>query len=557
MTLEQLIAELSSQLFPDRLAENWKANFKSYVKEGLCDLQRIIKCLQEKHTDVYPQPSTYFKCGTTVICAPPGQIKRVYTIPTDDWCQPIQYPRKPLSDIQCWSRRFSRTSGIPDNTGLPILGQGYKFPESSTDGRFGRAQTGYWAYDEQNKNIIVAPWIQSTESVVIEWSGLKLSWKDIDGVSAGQMNEDEWKRAIKAWVMSKYNKFALGDQVASASMMEEYTDSLRMLTYDCRRIQVNLDPTYACPADGPASRYAELLVQQASGTVPGVPVAEVADTIAVIGDYGLAGDNEAAVAQLIKGWQPSCVVTTGDNNYPDGAADTIDANIGQYYRTFILDYQGAFPLGPGESDAVVNRFWPSLGNHDLDALPFPPAPFFDYFQALANKRNYTFIQGLCEFFVIDSGFLTNDTLIEPLGNTSVSVQAAWLQAKMAASVAKYKVVILHHSPYMSASSYNPGITALRWPFKLFGADLVLGGHGHNLERLVIDGLTYVVNGAGGAALVGFGAPVAGSEFRYNAMHGAVQLSVLCAGLTVSFYNTDGVLLDQSTITNQNPVLNTA
>ncbi|MCU0486041.1 MAG: hypothetical protein MUC85_08000, partial [Anaerolineales bacterium] len=49
---------------------------------------------------------------------------------------------------------------------------------------------------------------------------------------------------------------------------------------------------------------------------------------AVIGDYGLAGTPAAEVAALVLGWQPDFIVTVGDNNYPSGEAETMDANIG-------------------------------------------------------------------------------------------------------------------------------------------------------------------------------------------------------------------------------------
>jgi uncharacterized protein involved in exopolysaccharide biosynthesis len=49
---------------------------------------------------------------------------------------------------------------------------------------------------------------------------------------------------------------------------------------------------------------------------------------AVIGDYGDAGKPEADVAALIQGWDVDLIVTTGDNNYPNGQSRTIDHNIG-------------------------------------------------------------------------------------------------------------------------------------------------------------------------------------------------------------------------------------
>src|SRR4051794_29076508 len=80
---------------------------------------------------------------------------------------------------------------------------------------------------------------------------------------------------------------------------------------------------------------------------------------AVIGDFGSAGKNEQAVAEMVDGWKPEFIVTVGDNNYTLGLAETIDANIGQYYHAYIGDYTGKYGAGSTE-----NRFFPSLGNHD-------------------------------------------------------------------------------------------------------------------------------------------------------------------------------------------------
>ena len=98
-----------------------------------------------------------------------------------------------------------------------------------------------------------------------------------------------------------------------------------------------------------------LLVQTSStGSLSSAQDAPV--TFAVIGDFGSNDSNEAAVANLVKSWNPSFIVTVGDNNYPDGEASTIDANIGKYYHEYIHPYSGAYGAG-----AATNRFWPSVG----------------------------------------------------------------------------------------------------------------------------------------------------------------------------------------------------
>jgi hypothetical protein len=122
---------------------------------------------------------------------------------------------------------------------------------------------------------------------------------------------------------------------------------------------------------------------------------------AVIGDYGSNTINEERVADLVAGWQPAFVVTTGDNNYDNGAATTIDRNIGQYYSPFIGNYQGQYGDG-----SPTNRFWPSLGNHDWRALSCDgdtcTGPYFDYFTLPGNERYYDVDMGLIRLFVVDS-----------------------------------------------------------------------------------------------------------------------------------------------------------
>src|SRR5688572_2085894 len=67
--------------------------------------------------------------------------------------------------------------------------------------------------------------------------------------------------------------------------------------------------------------------------------------LGVLGDFGTTEPESFAVAQLVRAVRPELLITLGDNNYPDGAAATIDANIGQHYREWIAPYRGIY--GPG------------------------------------------------------------------------------------------------------------------------------------------------------------------------------------------------------------------
>ncbi|MFM7719115.1 MAG: hypothetical protein ACKO8G_06470, partial [Actinomycetota bacterium] len=89
---------------------------------------------------------------------------------------------------------------------------------------------------------------------------------------------------------------------------------------------------------------------------------------------------------------------------------------------------------------------------------------------------------------------------------------------------------------------------MQWDFVGMGADLVLAGHDHTYERLSVGGLTYVVNGLGGAGRYSFGTAVTGSQYRYNANWGAMKLVSTATTLTGTFYSIDGTARDTFEVT---------
>jgi tartrate-resistant acid phosphatase type 5 len=243
-------------------------------------------------------------------------------------------------------------------------------------------------------------------------------------------------------------------------------------------------------------------------------------TLAVVGDYGTGEPSEAAVAKLVKGWSPSAIVTTGDNIYPHGGGSYDDA-IGAYYADYIGSYKGRYGAG-----SMQNRFWPSPGNHDWagnEALS-GYRTFFTLPDGPGGERYYDVAldpDGLAHLYVLDSD------PHEPDGIGADSKQAAWLRAALEANAAKacFHLVAFHHPPYTTQTGHGPA-TALRWPFKAWGADLVLNGHNHHYERIVVDGLPYVVSGNGGAALYERRGPIASGSEAFDDTHfGALRLGV--------------------------------
>jgi subtilisin-like proprotein convertase family protein len=254
---------------------------------------------------------------------------------------------------------------------------------------------------------------------------------------------------------------------------------------------------------------------------------------AVIGDFGDNSTGEAQVASLVQSWAPEFVITLGDNNYENGAASTIDANIGQFYHSFIYPYTGSYGAG-----ATQNRFFPALGNHDW--VTTGATPYLNYFQLPGNERYYDFVRGPVHFFAVDS-----DTH-EPDGTSPTSVQGTWLKNALAAATEPWKIVYFHHSPFSSGTE-NGSSTWMQWPFQQWGATAVLSGHEHDYERILVNGFPYFVNGVGGAEIFPLGTPVAGSVAGYNGDHGAMLVNATSTSLQFQFFNRSNVLIDSYAI----------
>jgi len=271
------------------------------------------------------------------------------------------------------------------------------------------------------------------------------------------------------------------------------------------------------------------LAAQGSAFLPTVTHETGTIRFAVIGDYGSGDQNAEDVANLVKSWQPDFILTTGDNNYPSGSAATIDDNIGRFYHEYIYPYVGKYGAG-----AEVNRFFPTLGNHDWQSDN--AQPYLDYFTLPGNERYYDFTWGVVHFFALDSDSR------EPDGVGQSSVQADWLRQKLAASSLPWKIVYMHHPPYSSGPRED--VTWMRLDFQGWGATAVLAGHDHFYERIVLNGFPFFINGLGGGAIYNFGETTEDSQMRYNANYGAMLVEASDAQISFQFINRQGEVVDQ-------------
>jgi hypothetical protein len=249
----------------------------------------------------------------------------------------------------------------------------------------------------------------------------------------------------------------------------------------------------------------------------------------VIGDYGSGDSNAGDVARLVSSWNPDFILTLGDNNYPSGAAETIDQNIGAFYHQYIAPYSGQY--GPG-ADRL--RFFPTLGNHDWDTDR--GQAYLDYFELPGNERYYEFTWGPVHVFAVSSDSR------EPDGVSRRSAQAEWLKERLAGSDRPWKLVIFHQSPY--SSGLQGSVDWMRWPFQEWGASAVLSGHDHIYERLEVDGIPYFVNGLGGGEIYYFTSVLEESKVRYSDDYGAILITANETLIQFEFITRTGEVIDR-------------
>jgi tartrate-resistant acid phosphatase type 5 len=252
---------------------------------------------------------------------------------------------------------------------------------------------------------------------------------------------------------------------------------------------------------------------------------------AVIGDYGSDDAHEAAVAAMIDTWNPSFIMTVGDNTYSGSYAD----DVGKYYHTYMFPHDTTY----GKSDTQTsNSFWPAIGDQDWDYQDlYSDTSYKNYFTLPYKETYYTVQIGDVEFFIMDSDTREKD------GTDTNSVQGQYIHSQIQSSAAKWKIVIFHHPAYSSGD--NGSHTYMQWPFENWGVDAVMSGHDHDYERILRDdnsdgdSLVYFIDGLGGAPIGYFHTTaVAGSRCEYLDNWGALKVIENADSLRFEFHSID-------------------
>jgi 3',5'-cyclic AMP phosphodiesterase CpdA len=205
----------------------------------------------------------------------------------------------------------------------------------------------------------------------------------------------------------------------------------------------------------------------------------------------------------------------GDNVYPSGDPDRLDDTV---FRPF------GDVLGAGA------RLLAIVGNHDAAEG-----------RSLEQIRRLG-MPGLWWSVVIgDVRFVGLDS-----NGVDDPAQLAWLRATLEDAAEPWTIVAIHESPYSAGyQGSNLDVRERFAPlFERFGVQLVLSGHDHDYQRSVVDGVTYVVSGAGGSTRgtgeEGF------TVVSWSVLH-FVDLNVFGDRLVLRAITQDGRVFDEATI----------
>jgi predicted phosphodiesterase len=238
---------------------------------------------------------------------------------------------------------------------------------------------------------------------------------------------------------------------------------------------------------GPVVRVSTEASDRAGLTLPN---ALTSVKFAVIGDSGRGNPPQHEVAaqmvRLRNDFKFPFVIMLGDNIY-EGPATAED------YRTKFEE-----PYKQLLQDGV--KFYAALGNHDD-----PNQVNYEHFN-MGGERYYTFappedvvakIATKVEFFALDSTNLDR-------------TQLRWLDERLEASTADWKIVFLHHPLYTSGRYRNPSRVhrwALEPMFVRRGVQVVFSGHEHIYQRSELQQrVQYFVSGGAGSLRPGDGTP---------------------------------------------------
>ena len=221
------------------------------------------------------------------------------------------------------------------------------------------------------------------------------------------------------------------------------------------------------------------------------------------------------------------------------------------FQTFILDMGDLVSDGDQESlwasqffgpnDANIRSvlanisFMPVMGNHENSGVLFKkyfPMPFVAY-------HYWSFDYGPAHIVMLDQ--------YSPY--EAGSAQYNWLIKDLASSSKAWKFIVLHEPGWSAAGGHlnNPTVQTDIQPLaQKYGVSIIFGAHNHYYARAVVNGITHLTVGGGGAPLY---PPVPGQPYVVMTKYSYCFVEIAIDGntLTGTTLQSDGTVIETFTI----------
>ena len=265
--------------------------------------------------------------------------------------------------------------------------------------------------------------------------------------------------------------------------------------------------------------------------------------VGVIGDSGFGEPVTAQLAGLMAGHPLDFVIHTGDLVYKAGEnASPAEAFAIKYFQPFapLLHQLPIYPV-PGNHDYAPDA---RLDGNPYYFHAFPPLSdaILAAQTSSAKRQYYALVYQNIQFIFLDSQVF--------FGEEGREEQDTWLSQRLQDDQFAYSVVISHVPLFSSGAIHPEDSRPVRQVWQpLFASahvPLVLSGHSHDYERLMVDGVTYLVSGGGSDVLYPIGARDPHSQAFSVSSH-FVLLEFYEDQIKILAIDKNGKILDQAQV----------
>ncbi len=265
--------------------------------------------------------------------------------------------------------------------------------------------------------------------------------------------------------------------------------------------------------------------------------------VGVIGDSGFGEPVTAQLAGLMAGYPLDFVIHIGDLVYKAGEdASPAEAFALKYFQPFapLLHQLPIYPV-PGNHDYAPDA---CLNGNPYYFHAFPPLSDAGLTAqtSSAKRQYYALVYQNIQFIFLDSQVF--------FGEEGRQEQDTWLSQRLQDDQFAYSVVISHVPLFSSGAIHPEDSRPVRQAWQpLFASahvPLVLSGHSHDYERLMVDGVTYLVSGGGSDVLYPIGARDPHSQAFSVSSH-FVLLEFYEDQIKILAIDKNGKILDQAQV----------